>query len=39
VDYYMLVMHNNHVAKIGTLGPAAPIFAEMTYVDYYMLVM
>ena len=29
--YYMLVTDNNLVAKIGTLGPVAPIFAEMTY--------
>ncbi len=30
VDYYKLVTDDNLVAKVGTLGPAAPIFAEMT---------
>jgi hypothetical protein len=30
VDYYKQVTDDNLVAKIGTLGPAAPIFAEMT---------
>jgi hypothetical protein len=30
MDYYMLVMDDNHVGKIGILDPAAPIFAEIT---------
>jgi hypothetical protein len=28
----MLVMDDNQVAKIGVLGPAAPIFAKITWI-------